>query len=693
MLGGSTSLINWGPGLLLAGAALLALGHRHQRDVRGARLHAGLFLLLLGLLLLRAAYSSDAASAANNSALIALAAAGYLVGKLTDENQSRCLFTGLALVAVTHLCCTLIQTTDPDWNLIYPSRSGGFPSGLFAHYNYSASFCIGCAGLLASGRWRERGFARAVMTCGGICALVTIPLSLSRGGNLALAFVIAAASALLLARAFSKSKSVMSTWLPVIVLLVLVLIFGSLLVPLIGRGTGPAGFYADDVRISFWNAATRISTIHPWLGGGPGSFGWNVLQVLDGLPSEPGMTHNEALQVVVDYGYPALVALAALILWPVILCFWRFVNKTDAANTSWAAVGLLAMLFQSNFESIFHTAPGAFTAALILGQISRGTCNTHAGDAEARLVLGRREFRQQQLFLTAVENHVVDFFSGQRGAVSSLTALLLTSKNEDWLTCGYDLIFWKKTANAKALRHSMKNVAGKCAAERNPPPPPADAPSTRETSAADRRWTLASKLALAGCAIPILCYGSTLAMTLAQAWKPLYHPQRMTHLKRFQSLLWLMESHPGLGIDRKVLAAGIDGIYQFKSREAREYMAAAYQQRLLDSVTEWRGNPGTALQLACVSGWAGDVQSAIRLYDHAIASQGRNESLFMAHAFKGQYLYELSISAGALGRSDPQKNHAGLAAACFRNSMAEATWQLPAEFSKMLGECEAVLKP
>lgn len=48
---------------------------------------------------------------------------------------------------------------------------------------------------------------------------------------------------------------------------------------------------------------------------------------------------------------------------------------------------------------------------------------------------------------------------------------------------------------------------------------------------------------------------------------------------------------------------------------------------------------------------------------------------------------------GALGRSDQQKSHAGLAAACFRNSMGEATWQLPAEFSKTLGECEAVLEP
>ena len=184
-----------------------------------------------------------------------------------------------------------------------------------------------------------------------------------------------------------------------------------------------------------------------------------------------------------------------------------------------------------------------------------------------------------------------------------------------------------------------------------------------------------------------------LGMALAQAWRPLYHPQQMTNLKRFQSLLCLMESHHGLGIDRKVLAAGIDCIYQLESQQAREYLATRYQQRLLDSVTEWRGNPGTALQLACVSGWAGDVKSAMRLHDHAIASQGCNESLFMAHAFKGQYLHELSISAGALGRIDQQKSRAGEAAACFRNSMAEATWRLPAEFSKMLDECEAVLKP
>ncbi len=694
LLGGSTNLINWGPGLALAGAALLVLAHSYRRDVRGVSLHACLFLLLLGLLLLRAANSPDAASAANHAALIGLAAAGYLVGQLTGANQSRGLFTGLAVVAVIHFSCTLIQTTNPEWNLIYPDRSGGFPSGLFAHYNESASFCLGCAGLLASGRWKERGMLKVIITCGSICAFATIPLTLSRGGNLALALMVATIAALMLARAFRDSGSALSTWLPVLVLGPMTIIFGTYLVPLIGRNMGSAGFYADGCRIEFWQAAIEIAKQHPWIGGGSGSFAWNVFQVLKGLGTEPSMVHHEALQLAVDYGYPALAMMAVLIAAPLIRLFWHLSKRLDSPANLWEAAALAAMLVQSNFSFVFQTAPGSFLAALILGRISRGMWNPHASATRAQSALGSRESRQQQLFLTAVESHVADFFSGQRGAVSALTALLLGSKKEDWLTCGYDLIFWNKTSNAKALRHSMRSIAKKCADERNPPPPPDEAPRGRETTtAAGRRWQMAGKLALAGGAISLLWFGSMLGMALAQAWRPLYHPQQMTNLKRFQSLLCLMESHHGLGIDRKVLAAGIDCIYQLESQQAREYLATRYQQRLLDSVTEWRGNPGTALQLACVSGWAGDVKSAMRLHDHAIASQGCNESLFMAHAFKGQYLHELSISAGALGRIDQQKSRAGEAAACFRNSMAEATWRLPAEFSKMLDECEAVLKP
>ncbi|MEX1115893.1 MAG: hypothetical protein WEB53_11635 [Akkermansiaceae bacterium] len=99
---------------------------------------------------------------------------------------------------------------------------------------------------------RDSGWLRALFIGGAICAVATIPLSPSSGGNLALALMVAAAGALLLARAFSSSKSVISTWLPA---LALVVIFASSLVPLIDRGQGPGGFYGDSTRVPFWRAA------------------------------------------------------------------------------------------------------------------------------------------------------------------------------------------------------------------------------------------------------------------------------------------------------------------------------------------------------------------------------------------------------------------------------------------------------
>lgn len=688
--GGSTNLINWGPGILLAGAAsLLLLDLNHHAARRGA-LHSGGFLLLLGLLFLRARYSPDVSATANNCALLALAAAGYLIGKRADETQSRALFIGLALVSMLNLSCSAIQMMHPDWNLIYPRRSGDFPSGLFAHYSYSAAFCLGTAGLLVSRSFRQPIWLKAILTAGAVCALVTIPLSLSRGGNLALAFLVAAASALLLARAFSKSKSVMSTWLPVIMLLALVLTFGGSLVPLIGRSTGSAGFYADDVRLSFWNAATQISTNHPWLGGGPGSFGWNVLRVLDGLPSEPGMTHNEALQVVVDYGYPALIALAALILWPVILCFWRFVNKTDAASTSWAAIGLLAMLFQSNFESIFHASPGTFIAALILGQICRGLWG--AESPLDRLAGATDKHRPDSRFLTAIQALAEDHRAGDAEAVSKLVALLSQAKDEQWRRGVYRLTYWTKVHNQDALREAVNNMDIKASEELALLSPQGKSPTPAHATGG---WRLARNLTLAGCALPVALYGARLSQALIDAWVPLYHPAGLSISNRFDRLLRLAEHHSGLGIDRKVLAAARDCIYQYKSQEAREYWATTYRSRILRAIPGWRTDPGAALQLAEITGWAGDVESSLNFYNHAIASQGGNEALFMAHSFKGQYLYELSISAGAAGQTARQKFYAQQAVECFQNANAALEnhrGSLAPYFGKMLRECETFKK-
>ena len=690
--GGSTNLINWGPGLLLAGAACLLLLGKDRLALAGGALHTGGFLLLLGLLFVRARHSPDVSATANHSALLALVAAGFLIGKLAGTAKSRALFIGLSLVSMLNLFCTVMQMSRPEWNLIYPLRSGGFPSGLFAHYSYSAAFCLGTIGLLISRSYKERTWLKAVLIGGAVCALVTIPLSLSRGANLALAFMVAAAGALLLARAFSNSKSAVSTWLPAITLIGLLLIFGSSFVPLIGRNTGPDGFYADGGRMSFWQAATQISAAHPWLGGGPGGFAREVFHTMDGLMVEPGMVHNEALQVAVDFGYPALIALATLIFVPVILCFWRFVNKTDAANTAWVAVGLLPMLFQSNFESIFHAGPGALIAALALGQISRGLWGAESAKIPASAEAADRN-RSNLHFLSAIKAHVADHAAGCPEAVYKLVGLLSQSEEEQWRRGSLRLSYWAKAQNPDALAKAV-NGLGELSSEELRRLSLENRPLAEERVAA-HGWRVLGNLALAGCAIPILLTGATLTQALIDAWGPIYHPQPLSASQRFNLLLRLVERNPGLGIDRKVLAAARDCIYQFKSQEAREYWATVYRGRIVAAIPGWRTDPGAALQLAEIIGWAGDVESALNFYNHAITTQGDNESLFMAHSFKGQYLYELSISAGAAGQMTWQKFYAQQAVECFQNANAELenhSGRLAPNIGKMLRECEIFQK-
>lgn len=685
--GGSTNLINWGPGLLFAGATCLLLSAKDRcRPIEG-RLHTACFLALLGLLFIRARYSADISSAANNSALLGLAACGLLIGRFADDMKSRALFFGLSVAIILNFTCSLIQIKNPGWNLIYPQRSAGFPSGLFAHYSYSAAFCLGSAGLLTSSGMRERGWFKVVLIGGAICALATIPISLSRGGNLALAIMIAVAIFLLLARAFAKSKSVLGIWLPSLILLAMILILATSVVPMIGRNKGSGGFYADGVRIDLWNAATQISTNHPWLGGGPGSFAWESFRVMDGLTREPGMVHNEALQMAVEFGYPALVFLAALIAIPLALRFSRFVNKTDDSFKVWPAVGLVAMLIQSNFESIFHSAPGAFIAALILGNISRGMWEMKKVDSAANaMAAGIPDLSP------TIKAHVNDYLAGDAEAVSRLTALLLRSQDKQLRKSADDLVFWKKTQNEEALRKAMVQL-GISALEKHGYLPASDhSPAGKNVSKTGPLvWRVLGKGALAALALFIAFRGTRLSQALAEAWTPFYYPQSLTASNRFERLISLAEKQPGLGIDRMVLSAARNCILSYDTLEDRENWASTHRTRIQCAIPGWKTDPGAALLIAEITGWAGDVHSALEYYNRAISLQGNNDSLFLAHSFKGQYLYELSLSSGVAGDIPQQKYFAKQAIECF-NKAAEALGsqqrKLDPYFGRMLRECE-----
>jgi O-antigen ligase len=691
--GGSTDIINWGPGILTAGTACLLLFNNKPYESPLGRIHSYAFLLLIGLLYLRARYSPDPSATANNVALMALVVAGFLIGRLAGVAKCRAWSIGLAAISALNLFCTIMQVGNGEWNLIYPDRSGGMPSGLFAHYSYSSAFCLGAVGLLVCRSILEVGWLRAVLVSGAACALITIPLSPSRGGNLALALLVAAAGALLLARAFWRSKSFISIWVPAVMLLLLVMVFASAFVPLINRGSGPEGFYVDGVRVKYWTAATQIAASHPWLGGGAGSFAWEVFHVLDGLSTEPGLTHNEALQLAVDYGYPSLFVLMALITAPLLLALWRFVSRADTA-TAWAALGLLAMLFQSNFENIFHSAPGAFIAAIILGQMNRGLWAMPDLSALNENRSGSKVSATDVRFLSEIKALADEFSSGGRDALASLVRLLSQSKEARWWRAVCRLTYWQKVQDEDALHKAVLNLGSQAAEELAAHANAASQTDYKHLSTNNLRSRLwIGKLALTGCALCIVLAGAKLSRALWNAWEPLYHPDRLTISSRFGQLLDLAEKHPGLGIDREILATGLKCIHRFKSQAAKEYWATAYQKRLMRAIPGWRTDPGAALQLAEITGWAGDYLEALELYDLAISRQGKNEALFMSRAFKGQYLYELSLSAGAAGQTARQHHFAGLAVECFEES-SEAMGKhrrLDTSFVRMLRESQALL--
>ena len=171
-----------------------------------------------------------------------------------------------------------------------------------------------------------------------------------------------------------------------------------------------------------------------------------------------------------------------------------------------------------------------------------------------------------------------------------------------------------------------------------------------------------------------------------------YSQQKQAQASGFEKLIGVAENRPGLGLDRIVLAAARDCIHHYDKQEDRENWAMAHRTRILRDLPGWKTDPGSALLIAEIEGWACDYHSAIEYYNHAILMQGDNEMLFMARSFKGEYLYELSLSAGAEENFPRQRLFARQAIECFKDASAALGIHqrtLDPYFRKMLSACEA----
>jgi hypothetical protein len=267
-------------------------------------------------------------------------------------------------------------------------------------------------------------------------------------------------------------------------------------------------------------------------------------------------------------------------------------------------------------------------------------------------------------------------------------------KDEKWLELRYDVLYWKKRGDAEAIRRSVMAIDVKCTEaieiEKSRP---------HESALIDEPRSIPPGLAwfrsigMLGLAIPALLFGAQLTRVLQDAWVPIWHSSRVSHADRFIRLFRLLESYPYLGIDREMLSSAITRIYDFQTQEARETWAEALKTTIFNVSTKWEHDPGAALQLANIFGWAGDESEALRMYDHAISLQGGNESLFMAKSFKGEYLYEIAVSAREAGEIAKQERYAQSAF----NSWQEAKIDLirtsrpfGRSFADMMVDCDSM---
>jgi len=654
--GGSTSILNWGPGILAVALGLLSLA--------GSRTNLGLlwwiYLAALlggfGMLYFRADQSPDRAAATHTGSLMLVAASGCLIGILACPSRFRYLLLGLAIATIGNFACSVVQISQPEWSPVYPGRSSSFPSGFFAHYNYSASFCLISAGLLFAGFVKEKPVMKFLLVASGLCALATIPISLSRGGNFALGVVMTTAATLWLVKSLGRGRSTWFVW-PSLALFVLIIIsIVGYVVPMIGRDTGSTGFYQDGGRIGFWNAALNIAATHPLTGGGAGCFAWEVYQVMDGLGSDPVMVHNEALQLAVEFGYPTLIGFIILVSIPMLWAMMRFVSGTGSSSSILLCLGLLGFLVQSNFSFVFHTVPGIFFGALTLGALCReiglraNATNTSTTDA-----ITRQSLRAVRILCGSCR-------TGQPMALEKLIALLRHMDDEELSRSVFRLSYWSKTGDEERLAEALAGIE-RMAARKAGAPMNVRKKSTSACTAHKMPWLATVLVVLM--ALPNALEGYRLSRVFVDCWTPLYRPDSLALDERFRSMLVLAEYHEGLGLDRIILSTALECMDQSETQEQYQQWAMTYSTRLLNALPSWRTDPAAALLCAEILSWTADVNGTLELYERAVCLQGKNESLFRSHSLKGQYLYELSLSAGSNGYTEQQLMYARQALECF----------------------------
>ncbi len=404
ILGPQTRAWTWGPAMLALGiascAALPALWRKSRESV-------DLWLVVAGFLVAiwfacRAWFSPVAEAGQADLMLLAGAVATFICVRGIEGNRvaTSILIWGIALLLLADQIVIWKQVQDATFSPVFGGRTGGFPSGFYAHYNVAANFLVTSSLLLAANALfkKQAPWVRLLWLLISIGGFVAVYFTRSRGGILggAVGLGVFAAVALMIGQR-QKAK-----WFaPAIIALPLlgILIAGFLYLGWSGSqairiGTPDSGVGNDLVqvmdnysRLYMLGMAISCIGLHPLTGGGSRSFSWESFRFAEGkshgdiITHLPDMVHNEIVQCVTDYGLIGAGLLIGLLATLAITAIVRILFRDDGkgqtdSGDAWRIGGLAAlagMLAQSCFSFVFHLMPGCILLGICLSQLSHST--------------------------------------------------------------------------------------------------------------------------------------------------------------------------------------------------------------------------------------------------------------------------------------------------------------------------------
>lgn len=395
VIGPQTRAWPWGPALLALGFAVSAAVPALWRKTR---ISGDFGLMALGVLVTgwfawRASISPVAELGEADLMLLCGVVGTFVCMRAIEGNllAERILSWGIALLLLANLLVIWKQILDPTFSPVFRSRSAGFVSGFYAHYNEAANYLIASSLLVAADALfrKHRLPVRLLLGLISTGGLAAVYFTHSRGGILGagLGFGVFTVLALMIG---GRDKA--KWFAPAVIAVPLVgLILGGFVYAgwmssqELRRGGQDIGELMDNnSRLYMLGLAVSCVGLHPLAGGGSRSFSWESFRFSEGkvqgdiITHLPEQVHNEVMQAATDYGIIGaglLVGLlATLVLVAVIRILFSESRKEWNFDDAWRVGGLAAlagMFVQSCFSFVFHLLPGAILLGICLGQISR----------------------------------------------------------------------------------------------------------------------------------------------------------------------------------------------------------------------------------------------------------------------------------------------------------------------------------